>query len=122
MNLQSVIVSLGEPLTIDRRAPGVWVDGIYVQDDATQITTVASVQPISGTQARLLPEGVRADDAKSVWATMLLRTAQDPSGAPADEFSYGGWRYQVISLDDWYTGPQGAYSKAIAARIRQEIP
>lgn len=117
MDMRSAIISFGEPLAIERRAPGIWIDGIYVEGALTNLAIVASVQPI-GNDAQMLPEGVMANDAKSIWATMLLTTAEDPDGTGPDRFTYGGLRYEVISVDDWATGPQGQYCKAIAKRIR----
>ena len=120
MDMRSVIVSFGQSLTIDRRSPGVWIDGIFIEGTLTSVVTTASVQPI-GRDAQLLPEGVLANDAKSVWATMLLRTADDPDSNGPDRFTYGGSDYEVVSVDDWATGPQGDYSKAIAKRVREQL-
>lgn len=119
MDMRSVIISFGEALTIERRAPGVWVDGIFIEGTLTSVATIASVQPI-GVEAQILPEGVLANDAKSVWATMLLRTAEDPDSNGPDRFTYRGLDYEIISVDDWATGPQGQYSKGIAKRIREQ--
>ena len=118
IDLRSVISSFGAPLTITRRPPGEWVNGIWVAATPVDVAAgLASIQPV-GDRSVVLPEGVRAEDAVTVYAQVELRGVQDPEGYAADRFDYRGRTFEVQSVRDWSTGAMGQYFKAIAYRVR----
>lgn len=117
IDLRSVIASFGAPLLLKRRAAGVWNEGVYVPPAAVTVTVRASVQP-AGASVKPLPEGVRVEDVKIVYANGVLRTASDPEGTMADRFDYEGMEFEVFRVENWSTGGQGLYYKALAARVR----
>ncbi len=117
IDLRGVISSFGGPLIIDRRGPGIRVEGVGIASASTAVTVVASVQP-AGANTSPLPEGVRVEDVKIVYCTTELRTASDPDGNMADRFDYEGRTFEVFQVDNWSSGGQGQYFRAMAARIR----
>ena len=104
IDLRSVINSFGAPLTIMRREGGYYdTSGVYIKPDATTVTVKASVQP-AGASVKPLPEGIRVEDVKVVFADGVLRTASDPAGVLADRFSYEGMEFEVFRVENWATG------------------
>lgn len=118
IDLRSVIADFGEPLVVERRAPGTWIAGIYTESYAVATDVgLASIQP-GVDKSVVLPEGVRQEDALTVYSITLLRGAEDPEGYSADRFTYRLRTFEVQSIEDWSAGNQGLYYRAIALRVK----
>lgn len=113
-------MSFGEPLSVQRRAPGVWVDGVYMQaNDSTLNVGLASIQP-GVDRSVVLPEGVRREDALTIYSMTQLRGAEDPEGYQADQFTYRSRTFEIMDIEDWSTGNQGLYYRSIALRVKAQ--
>lgn len=119
IDLRSVIASLGgTALTVARRPPGIWSDGIYVPADGVPTPLgICSVQP-GVDRGVVLPEGVRAEDTVTVFAPAQIRGAGDPEGYQADRFTHRSRHFEVFEVRDWGAGGQGLYFKAFCKRVR----
>src|ERR1043165_7958735 len=107
IDLRSAIASFGESLIVTRRPPGEWINGIWVAATTTEVDIgLASVQPVVS-RATVLPEGVREEDAVTVYSQAALYGAQDPEGYAADRFTYRGRVFEVHQVRDWGYGGQG---------------
>lgn len=119
IDLRSVIASLGGTvLTVQRRPPGIWTEGVYQPADQLDVVLgVCSVQP-GLAKGMILPEGVRAEDVVTVYAPAELRGAEDPEGYSADRFVHRARRFEVFDVRDWTAGAQGIFFKASCRRVR----
>jgi len=90
-----------EVVTVHRRAPGSYVDGLWVPGAVTTFTTVASVQQPTMKQLQFLPEGERASDALMLYSKKKLFTVGVPTGQEPDVVEYQGGRYHVIAIGNW---------------------
>lgn len=118
MDLTGTIMRFAVPLVLQRRAEGYWdVDGINHVGDVTSVVISAAVQP-GANNTKILPEGVRVEDAAIVWTDTRLFDAQDPEGRPADRFTWQGRVFEVARLDDRNADGNGKFWRAIAYRVR----
>lgn len=103
-----------------RASTGYWVEG-----SSTDSSIVASVQPASGEELQVLPEGERTKRAIRVYTATELRTTDPQAGTSSDELVISGLvgiddgTYQVQHVEPYYA--LLAHHKAIAVR-RQEAP
>lgn len=118
IDLRSVIASLGVStfVQVERPSAGTWTDGIF-SGGYTVLSLTMAVQPL-GRKTKLAPEGVRADDVIVIYCTEELKTARDPDGGGGDRIRWNGYKWEVQTLEDWTTGEQGGFYKAIAIRLR----
>ena len=89
--------------TARHAAPGTWSAGVYTPGTETTYTVVGSLQPASGEQLQLLPEGARSD---TRW--LLYCDAQQPEIVLADIVEVSGADYLVTHVEDW-TGHRPAH-------------
>ncbi len=119
MDLSPILLSLGSAtFEVTRRPPGYRHEGIYVE--ATPVTVdvgPASIQPVSS-KSIPLPEGVRAEDAKTLFCTSLVRGAEDPEGYMGDRFEYLDRTFEVQAVRDWAAEGMGNFYEALAVRVR----
>lgn len=109
--------------TVNRTLPGDYPSGEYVPGTASTFTIVASVQPLTGRETVVLPEGVRTEDVRQLWTSTELRVHDDnadadvvviPGGlsAPAENFN-------VIGIEGpWTMGGRTHYHVFVARRKR----
>lgn len=116
MDLRSVIQSFGTLVNVETPQVTTWSGGIASEPGKVTRRVLMVIQPISGRDAQILPDGVRVDDVISVWAVSRLRTVEDPDGKPADRIVWQGARYEVQSCEDW--NHLGTYYKVVARRLR----
>ena len=76
-------------------------DGKYSGGDIMEFTEKASVQPLSGKQAQLLPEGRRAEDSIIIFTVPELFTAKTSENKKADIVIYNSRRYEVWNVKIW---------------------
>ena len=85
---------------------GTWgPDGKYSGGITGIEKILASVQPLSGKQAQLLPEGRRIEDAITIFTNEELFTAKSSSNKKADVVLYRGGRYEVFNVKIWTASP-----------------
>jgi hypothetical protein len=85
--------------TVTRTAQGVYTNGRYTPGATTTFPIVASIQPVTGRDLQLLPEGQHASESRIVYTTTELRsraTANDP-----DTIAIDGEAWDVISFERW---------------------
>lgn len=94
-------------------------DGVpFTGDPTTFQTGDASLQPASGEQLKVLPEGVRADSAAQMWCRPMLRAKPVPdvvtvTGHPFEDWN-GDWLvYQVVP----WVGHGAAHCIAYLSRV-----
>lgn len=115
---------LGDPdigngsFLVTRASPPQFFDGVeFAQPSTTFQTGIASLQPASGRQLRVLPEGLRADHVAALLTTADLRVEPVPDVVrvlgtehPSLGSFAGRWRvYQVQTLAAHGSGHTLAY-------------
>ena len=103
MSLIGVLGSLGAggevgPFYRVRTAVGVTVSGRYTPGSTStvQLSSNTSVQPQTGEQLKVAPEGRHADELKAVYTTTDLRARPVP-----DLVTIGGEQYEVYLVERW---------------------
>lgn len=118
LDMSSVILADGAEVLTVRRSTGALVDGFVEAGGEVDRKVLARVQPISPSARKLLPEGVRVEDALSIFTLKPFAHEQNPENgavAPDQFFRSGSW-WQIDGDSD-YT-PQGAgYVHSIAIRV-----
>lgn len=101
-----------------RATTGYWTEGA-----TTDTSITASVQPASGEDLQVLPEGERTRRAIKVYTTTELRTTSPQDGTRSDELVIAGLvgiddgTYQVESVAPYYA--LLGHHKAIAVRAQE---
>lgn len=88
-------------------------NGIAVQGTSSTLSIGASVQPASGRDLQLLPEGRRTIETMKLWTATLLTTSESSAGA--DRISIDGATFEVVNVERW--GPLGNYTKALVQKV-----
>jgi len=82
-----------ETITITRKAPGSYVDGFFVAGSSSDISILASVQPLTGNEFLQLGEGDRYKEAWKVFSTSEIRAN--------DVITRSGKTYEVRRVSDY---------------------
>jgi len=90
-----------QPITLRRYSAGSYVDGVWVDGLATDTTVQASVQPLSTSDFRLLPEGDRGKKSWKIFSNFELSMGND-DGIKADEIIVNNILYRISSPDDYH--------------------
>jgi len=117
IDLSAALAAFAVPggIEVHRRSPGVEEDGRVQEASPTIIAGVdASVQPTGSEDVQLLPEGLRAKKAITIYGTFPFATAEQ-GAEPCDQVVYRGETFDVHSVRDWDL--VGGYRKAIAVRV-----
>jgi hypothetical protein len=85
--------------TVTRTAADTYTNGVKVAGATSNVSIVASVQPLSGRDLQVLPEGQRADETLVLYTATQLFT-RTPSQAP-DSISIDGSTYEVFKVETW---------------------
>lgn len=92
----------------------VGADGRLVAGASTSSTVLASVQPVTGRQRQLLPEGLRQRVELIAYCTTELRTVDQVAGVPADRLVVAGETLEVVQVKQWpAAGPLPHYEAAL---------
>ena len=83
---------------------GQWVDGRFVRSAPTTIQMKASVQPLKGNEALILPEHRRNSEAVKIYTCDRLFPTDEKRQTAADVVSHDGKRYEIHSVQNWTTG------------------
>lgn len=106
MKGKSSIITRDESLTIFRETNPAYEDGVAVNQPSTQLSVKCNVQPLSGRELQLVPEGDRFREQYWVWAypETAIRTG--------DRIERKGKKFEVQSAESW-----GSYVRARMALI-----
>lgn len=89
-----------KPVTRVRRAASVVAHGFTTEAAPQRLPIKAVVQPATGKDLQVLPEGKDVEEAISVISTTELRTAE-PGKHPADRIEWSGRVFEVAKVKDW---------------------
>jgi len=119
--VSSLLEKFGRAMTVYRSAGGDYNDvGEWEASGLdTSFAIVGSVQPLSGRDRELLPEGVRSDQVVKIYTETALRTDSEDDGTKADQISDLGSRFKVISVEQHGEGVLDHY-RVIAQLLRVE--
>ena len=111
--------------TVTRRAAGARATtgpsrGEFIEGAATTFSMVASIQPLSGHEAQLLPEGVRDAAAFKCYTESQLQTAEQDGATQADSVSYRGQSYTVTVEQPYPDAPGLRHRKYILSRATEK--
>jgi hypothetical protein len=108
-------IEFTQAVTVNRVAPGSYVDGLWV-DGANSATAIsAAVQPLSDRDRQALPEGIRTMELLKLYTTFQLRTADEKAGLSADDIVFQGDTYKVVALTNWTSN---GYVRAYVERLK----
>ena len=107
-------------ITVHRRSAGSfdandrWVEG----SETPVVHNYTSVQPASGRDLKVLPEGRRVDSIIRIYDIEPLYGSDKTTDTSPDVVEWQGERYEVINVQVWKTGVIDYYV-ALADRERQ---
>lgn len=90
-------------VSVERYAPGSYVDGIYNPGATSTFTTLASPQQPTLKQLNTLPEGERDKDIMLFICKRAIRVGDDSKGYKSDIITFNGDRFKAIQKGDWST-------------------
>ncbi len=114
-------MSLASPLftsgtyTVTRRATGSLANGDWTPGASSTFTVEADLQPLSGNDLKILPEGQHGEEMQKLYLSVELFTAR--LDKEADQITIDGAEWKVINVRK-YTILTGNF-KVIVARIDQ---
>ena len=97
----SLIARFGRPVIVQSSGVGSYVDGIWVEPVRTNMTVIASVQPMTPKEVLLLPEGDRQKETLKLYSTYQFKTQKDGSMQTSDYVVIDGRTYMVIACTDF---------------------
>lgn len=122
-DLSGAVLALGQPLPLNviRYASSDYLEGRLQDaepliDEAGTFQIFASVQPSSGRDMAVLPEGQQSSEALTLFTTTELYTVGSTHGADIVEFEGSTWEVQHV--ERWAS--LGNYWRAIAVRVESE--
>lgn len=107
-------------VTIIRRQPGTYVKGSYVPSGsvATNMSILASVQPLNGEELKTLPEGRRLSDSVKVYTDAELIVLDETTNTEPDRMTWRGHIYECVSMFAHQMGVINHY-KYIFSKVSQ---
>lgn len=94
----SLIQKYDEPITIERRAAGSFVNGQLVKGSITNVSATACVMPMSPTEIKILAEGQEDMAGITVYSEVQIKPAIEAAKTNADVILWDGRRWQVKSV------------------------
>lgn len=88
-------------LTVTRTAAGTYVDGVWTPGATSTFGIEGSLQPMSGRELLLLPEGERAAARWKLYTETALLTADEAAQTEADRVSWNGRSLVVVRVNDY---------------------
>lgn len=86
------------PLTVYRWTDGAYVNGRWVEATQTTIPITASIQPTTGEDTQLVPEGRNPQKTYKLYTSTPIKTISDTN---PDQIEIFGERYEVIQVFPW---------------------
>lgn len=111
LNLSGIVQSMAtETATVNRYARQTFDSHgrVYPRALLTSLPVSLSVQPVSGKERQLMPEGIRTSEAVSVWSGTTIKI-NDQLDIPNRGV------FEVVHIDSWESA--GAYCKVIARKL-----
>lgn len=110
------------PVTIERQAPGGFVNGLWQPGAIEAVTILASVQPASGRDMERLPEGRRQAGAVRIFTDATLQL--EAGAQKADRIVLPQGTYEVAIADEWQNGimPHNTYLCVRIVKANGELP
>lgn len=87
-----------KPQVITRQTPGAYVNGVYIAGVNSTLNILASVQPVSGEDQVVLPEGKRLSDFVKVYTDTELLIVNELTNQQPDKLTWRGHIYECIEL------------------------
>lgn len=91
------------PVNLYRKAPGSYVNGLWVEGAETLIVITASIQPTTGEEMLSLPEGRRNKKTYSLFTSTDINVIVGT--ANPDQVQIFGERYEVVRVEPWQNNP-----------------
>lgn len=101
--------------TVKRPAATTYTGGRRNAPSTTTFTVIAAVVPATGRQLERLPEGLRTNETKAMYAKGVLRAAVEGAQEP-DVVEIDGADWQVANVKDWQ--PNGGFTEALVQRVK----
>lgn len=112
----ATLARFSKPITVLRATIDTFTNGVRAPGAKTPIATSAAVQPAEPSDIQRLPEGVRSHEAVTVWAPILLNSANDRTGLVADQIQLSDGRtYEVARPAEWFS--EAGFCKAVCTRL-----
>ena len=117
--ISGIIVTGGvsEPTGSITAMAGGYIDGVYQPGPITTFDAVMSIQPLSGKELLLLPEGERTRRYVKGYTATELKTASHAESRMADRVADGDVEYEVQNIETW--GSALSHFKVIMAEVNQ---
>lgn len=91
------------PVSLYRKSPGAYINGVWVEGAEALISITASIQPTSGEEMLSLPEGRRNRKTYSLFTSTPIQVIA--GGANPDQVVIYGERYEVVRVEPWQNNP-----------------
>ena len=119
INLAQTVLRLATGIyTVTRYNGSGYVNGRYVLGTPTTFSLQAAIQIAKGRDLLILPEGLRDKEIIVLFTTTQLFTAQaQPTANDADQVTYNGAQFEVITAED--RSGTGGYFRCFAKRVGQ---
>lgn len=102
------------PVVRIRRAPGSYVDGIWVNGSEATSEIMAAIFAMSPHTLRDLPEGIREDAEWTAWSRSSLLPVDETTAREPDRLSWQGGVWRVIHS---WPRVEGGFYKAALGRV-----
>jgi len=91
-------MSFRRPFTVNRTAPGSYVNGVWVAGAASTVSITATIQPVSDQDLINLPAGTRSSDVVKIYTETALFTVEDGgTNQKPDRIDWFGNTYEITS-------------------------
>jgi Fe-S cluster assembly scaffold protein SufB len=112
--------SFRRPIIILRQnSTGSYVKGRWVEpDDLFEETILASVQPLTGREIDLVPQGRRNCDSAKLISESALKTVEVTNNSNPDIVVLNGERYEVHSVSEWQNNVLNHYEYVITKAVQ----
>lgn len=88
-------------VVVTRRAAGGHVDGVWTPGAESTFTVRGSLQPLTGRELLVVPEGERGRARWALYTTTELQTADEAAATDADRVAWRGRSLVVVKVEDW---------------------
>lgn len=104
-----------EDIVIKRYGAATHANGYATRPAPSDIDAKAVIWPTTGAELRLLPEGMRVQEARTLVTTTPLKYALESNAAHADRFDYDGATWEIQTVAAWAV--KAGYYLGIATRL-----
>lgn len=109
-------------LLVKRKGFGIYDNGIWIQySPDTEFTIKASVQPLSGSDLRLLPENRREEEILKIYTSTELVGSNKGQPFNPDIVIINGKPYEVFNGFNWQNGIINHYKYFLSKRTTNDV-